>query len=272
MKSDHKPRKNSLAITDMFVSQMSDPAPGFCLAGYIERPSGYISDDHSHTFWQIIIVLGGTFVVKSGGASYDLSAGWVHILPPGEKHILRSGPEGYSQVGIDVDPDSPEGAALAGYFGSPAVFRSSDAERIASVIKDNVKSRVRASDALVAGCVKSAVWAFIAEKQRASIDPAAKKLSEWIDLHLSEHVTLEMISGEMFLSVPHLERICRKNYGCGIIALLNKRRFERASSYLLATQLTVGEIAEMAGFDEVSNFSAFFRRRAGVSPRDYRKR
>lgn len=272
MKSDHKSKKNAPAITEQYADIMSDPTPGFRLVGYIERPFGYVSDDHSHSFWQIIIVLGGTFVVESGGIQYVLSAGWIHILPPGRSHILKSGSEGYSQVGIDIDPTSPEGAVLTEYFSSPAVFRSSDAERLGCVIRDNIKSFVKASDVLVAECVKSVVWASVAERQRTSIAPTAKKLSEWIDLHLSEHVTLEMISGEMFLSVPHLERICRKNFGCGIIALINKRRFERASSYLLATQLTVGEIAEAVGFDEVSNFSAFFRRHAGVSPRSYRKR
>lgn len=272
MKSDHKSRKNASEITELHARIMSTPAPGFLLAGYIERPSEYVSEDHSHNFWQIIIVLGGTFIVESGGMSHILSAGWVHILPPGKSHILKSGPEGYSQVGIDIDSTSPEGVALTECFDSAAIFRSPDAERIGYVIKDNIKSCIKASDELVAGCVKSVVWASVAERQRTSIAPAARTLSEWIDLHLCERMTLERIAGEMFLSVPHLERICRKSYGCGVIALINKRRFERASSYLLATQLTVGEIAETVGFEEVSNFSAFFRRHAGVSPRNYRKR
>lgn len=251
---------------------MADPTEGCCLAGYIERSAEYISDDHSHDFWQIIIVLGGTFMVSFDGLKNNLSTGWVHILPPGKKHTLQSGPEGYSQIGIDIVPDSSAAKELEKNFGSPTVFRSSDAEWLGYVIRDNIRTRVSVSERLIGGCVQSVLTALIAEKERAAIDPAAKKLSEWIDIHLADHVTLEELSAEMFLSVPHLERICRKNYGCGVITLYNKRRFEKAASYLLGTRMTIGEIAELVGFDEVSNFSAFFRNRAGVSPRIYRKK
>lgn len=270
MKSDHYIKKNRYAIKKLVVLNISDPSPGFLLTGYIERSSEYISDDHSHDFWQIIIVTGGSLKVSFGTSRHELSAGWTHILKPGDKHILQSGPDGYSQVGIDVKPDSPFGKTLAECFSTSAVIRSTDAERLGQVIHDNIKSRVAASEKLIAGCVESAVWALTAEMQRSSIDPAARKISEYIDLHLSEHISLETVSGELFLSVPHLERICRKNYDCGIISLLNECRFERASSYLLATGMTVGEIAEMVGFDNLSNFSAFFKHRAGVSPRVYR--
>ena len=270
MKSDHDSGSGG---TPQFVRNIPDISNGCQLCGYIERGAEYLSDDHSHDFWQIIIVTSGRFSVSFDGDEHLLSAGWVHILPPGEKHILKSGSEGYSQIGIDIRADSDEGILLGKLFERPAVFRSSDAEWLGYTIRNNLRDSVEASEKVIACSVEALLHAITAECQRAAIDPVARKLSEWIDQHLSEKLTTSMISAGLFLSVPQLERICKKNYGCGIISLYNRRRFEKASAYLLSTRMTVGEIAELIGFDEVSNFSAFFSRHSGgISPMAYVRR
>lgn len=47
-------------------------------------------------------------------------------------------------------------------------------------------------------------------------------------------------------------------------------RLQRASRLLRETSRSVTEICFDAGFESLSSFSSLFRRRVGVSPRDFR--
>ncbi|MFT3859472.1 MAG: AraC family transcriptional regulator [Aquabacterium sp.] len=52
--------------------------------------------------------------------------------------------------------------------------------------------------------------------------------------------------------------------------VLNETRHKLAVSYLRSEQYSVGEIAFLLGFSEVSAFTRAFRRWTGASPREWR--
>jgi AraC-like DNA-binding protein len=54
--------------------------------------------------------------------------------------------------------------------------------------------------------------------------------------------------------------------------LLDEARFERAAQLLTDTDDKIGAIARDAGFESESAFAAFFRRRSGLSPTEWRAR
>ena len=54
------------------------------------------------------------------------------------------------------------------------------------------------------------------------------------------------------------------------IEYLNRCRLEKAEELLRATDLTVLEISEQAGFENHSYFIRIFKRQYGITPRKYR--
>ena len=84
-------------------------------------------------------------------------------------------------------------------------------------------------------------------------------------------LSLEDIAARVYLSKTHIIRIFRAEYGTTPINYLLERRIETAKSLLNASQMTVGEIAEMLQFNDSQHFSHCFKRRTGVSPTDYRR-
>jgi hypothetical protein len=68
--------------------------------GLISHESGFAMESHRHDFWQVIHVLAGTLEIDTGQGFASLSAGMIHLLPPGYYHALRS-PWGYSQVSLN---------------------------------------------------------------------------------------------------------------------------------------------------------------------------
>lgn len=80
---------------------------------------------------------------------------------------------------------------------------------------------------------------------------------------------LESVSG---LTVGRLNRLFVVAYGHTAYAYWENRRFERARLSLTLPQVRVKEVAAQFGFLQLSHFSAWFKRQAGISPRQYRQR
>ena len=51
---------------------------------------------------------------------------------------------------------------------------------------------------------------------------------------------------------------------------ITNKRIERAKEMLEKTSMTISEIAEQVSYEDSNYFSAFFKRRVGLAPREYR--
>ena len=79
------------------------------------------------------------------------------------------------------------------------------------------------------------------------------------------------ISRALGTSTSYLSRIFKESTGETIIRTINKKRIETAKAYLKETDLKVYEVADILGFENVTNFSRFFKKHTGVSPKDYKE-
>ncbi|MBH8571583.1 helix-turn-helix transcriptional regulator [Nostocaceae cyanobacterium CENA369] len=68
-----------------------------------------------------------------------------------------------------------------------------------------------------------------------------------------------------------LKRGFREMFGTTVCGYVQSLRLEQAQQLLLGTNLTIAEIASQVGYESISHFSYLFKRRFGVTPRDYRR-
>lgn len=73
------------------------------------------------------------------------------------------------------------------------------------------------------------------------------------------------------LTIGHLNRLCVQRYGFTVHALWEKQRIQYAKRALERPGSRVKEVASLLGFVQLSNFSAWFKRKGGVSPRSFQK-
>ena len=59
--------------------------------------------------------------------------------------------------------------------------------------------------------------------------------------------------------------------GCTLSEMIIDARLSYAKKLLKDYELTISEIAEKGGFVDISTFTKFFKRYAGVPPTEYRK-
>lgn len=89
--------------------------------------------------------------------------------------------------------------------------------------------------------------------------------------HHRWHSTSEYAS-ELHISSDHLNRTVKLLIGKGAKEYLQDRVMVEARRMLLFSELSAKEIGFALGFEEASNFSAFFSKHAGISPSAFRQK
>jgi AraC-like DNA-binding protein/mannose-6-phosphate isomerase-like protein (cupin superfamily) len=84
--------------------------------------------------------------------------------------------------------------------------------------------------------------------------------------------TLARAAREVGVSANHLNRLLRQQTGLTFRQLLIQRRIELAKTLLLNGDESCTEIALACGFGDSNYFARLFRRKAGISPTEFRRR
>ena len=85
-------------------------------------------------------------------------------------------------------------------------------------------------------------------------------------------VNLEMLAERYFYSKTHICRLFLKNTGKSFNNFLIDIKIGKACSMLETTDMTVGEITEILGYESVEYFYRLFKRKKGETPKEYREK
>lgn len=96
-------------------------------------------------------------------------------------------------------------------------------------------------------------------------------LSDYLDSHFSDKISLQSVSAFMNMSVPSFTRFVRKVTGMSFVDYLNSIRIGKACRLLIDREDTIACIAYDCGFYNLSNFNRVFKARKGLTPREFRE-
>jgi transcriptional regulator GlxA family with amidase domain len=91
----------------------------------------------------------------------------------------------------------------------------------------------------------------------------------YINAHLSEPLTVEILAAQVNLSSSAFSRRFRELTGRSPYQFVKETRLERARELLLERRLRVRDVAVAVGYASVSHFTKEFRARFGTTPREY---
>ena len=107
--------------------------------------------------------------------------------------------------------------------------------------------------------------------EEESVLPTAYLVArEYVKEHFREPITRDRVARAAGAHPNHLSRLFREHGDRTFTEYLTELRLQRAAELLRNPQMPVKEIVEESGFGHSSQFHRCFRRRYGVSPRDYR--
>jgi AraC-like DNA-binding protein len=93
---------------------------------------------------------------------------------------------------------------------------------------------------------------------------------DYIDSCFADKLSVERVARIACLSPYHFHRTFRLAFGETPMRRLQERRLRAACRLLAGTDRPVTDIVLDVGFDSLGTFSALFRRRFGMSPREFR--
>jgi len=97
------------------------------------------------------------------------------------------------------------------------------------------------------------------------------KAVDYIKRNYMNKITLEEVSGYVYLSPSYFSKIFKDEIGANFNAYLNRIRIEKSMSLLLNTNEGILQVCELVGFEDQSYFSKVFKRLTGVTPGRYRE-
>ena len=104
-----------------------------------------------------------------------------------------------------------------------------------------------------------------------TISRVPEMIKNYIDTHITEKITLEDISKNLYISKSHIERAFKKEYNQTPLAYCANQKIILAASMLVTTDYSLSQIAQRLGFTDVKYMSKTFKKVKGKTPMQYKK-
>ena len=133
------------------------------------------------------------------------------------------------------------------------------------------------SDILVINkIVELIIWFCRVSRQEELPEPSGaesdkSEIFRYIYAHLNENLTLKKLSRIFYLSESTISAYIRENMGFSFHDLVDEMRIGRASNYLLYTDLTLEEMADVLGYVDSSHMAKLFYARVNMKINEYRR-
>lgn len=95
---------------------------------------------------------------------------------------------------------------------------------------------------------------------------------DYIYEHLHERITVAILADTIGLNPSYLSTLFKKETGMAVSEYILDKRLETAETMLKYSDMSISEIASILSFSSQSHFTEAFKRRTGMTPREYRNR
>lgn len=249
---------------------------------YIEiGRSGNALLEHSHDFFELIIVIHGNGTHQINGESFQVMVGDIFLLTPQDKHsfIPVDGKIEFQWIDFIWSADYLD--IQDSFLLQNKKYRDTDIFSITNMVFDALQEfHHKESDYL--NIIKYQLYVIIKKMcrlaQQQNISYAQKRSQRIISRAISylnnnyhEPVSLKDVSDSLSISQAYLCKLFKKEMGVPVIHYLRNIRLNHAVQLLISTPMQVQEVSETVGFSDVKSFFVAFKNTYGVTPSEYRK-
>lgn len=97
------------------------------------------------------------------------------------------------------------------------------------------------------------------------------QITKYIDDNLSRNISVEELAEITHFHPNYFIKFFKKHLGTSPAHYINKKRMEKSKSLLRIKDITITQVSEVTGFNDVYHFSKAFKNYTGFSPTEFRK-
>lgn len=252
---------------------------------------GWSIDAHTHAgLHQVVLLFAGSVEVRLDEATRAIAAPAVIAIPANMVHSFEYQPNS-SGFMLTIADGQLDGTPLGGWLRSRLFVKSvtlslgagdSLAERLrllaAEIMSEQTAiqvARVATMDWLTRTLLvmiareSDRFHQFLPEYQGSDLFGDFRSA---VEAHYTDHWSVRRYAQQLHVSESSLNRLCRTVAGTTAFEVVNGRLEIEARRRLTYATVPVHRIAGDLGFSDPSYFARFFKRRTGMSPREFRKR
>lgn len=272
------------------------PAPTFIEGNFMTfKPGDRHPNRDDLPYFILMLVTDGTLYLAEDGVNYTIQAGEQFVLRPQHHHYswqpiqtatqyywLHFYVSGQWEQGPDPVSMQPAVTVPTLHYYTPIKTlhllkhtRYSNSEQLFRIVKQLFEE---SADSQSFGFWR-AQQLFIDLLQEIQVHPKEEsklvalsaKIQRYLRDNYHQKITNETLSKTMHFHPNYISRALKQTIGLTPAEFLSQYRMEEAEKRLVDSDLTISEIAENVGFQNVYYFSTSFKKYSGLSPMAYRQ-
>lgn len=244
-------------------------------------------DIHIHDSCEILLCVEGGQNFLINDKVYDVADGDMYVINQFEAHKITSDPgRNFRRYIMQVHPEflyahSTDKTDLSHCFyargkeiSNKIRLTENKKEKFISYIKrldeesafgDDIAKNLIALEILI---LVNSAFSSHTTSEKTSGSGAIKNAIEYINKNFSQHLSLETIAQNSYISVNQLCRLFNKYCGTTVAKYITSRRITEAKK-LLSSGKSVTDTAILCGFEDYANFIRVFKKHVGITPGKY---
>lgn len=233
--------------------------------------------------YQLLYIVSGQGEFRSASSpAAPVKAGTVVMLFPDEWHTYAPDPEtGWEEWWVGFRGENIDRRVAEGFFSPKTpLLHIGHSAGIVSCYQEIIRSAEeerKGFQQLVTGIVLHLLGSVLFKRDNLQYldNPIVEKINrarEMMRRHIGDNLPPEEIARRLNIGYTWFRRTFRAYVGIAPAQYLLQLRHNKARELLTTTDRTVSEIAAELGFENVSQFSAFFRQREKITATQYRSK
>ncbi len=260
---------------------------GICLLDHELRGNNQITIPHKHDFYLFFLIResSGTHTIDFTG--HKVADRQFHILLPEQVHHwdLSADTKGYQLMISKKVFQTFTGSLYFSpvlYFNHPVIsltdeafhvfeqeFQQLDLEMKRDTLHWNI---IHLRCKLIIELLARQLSEAFTDLEALKSNPVIVNYLNLADEFYKQEKTVAFYAGKLNITPNYLNILCKRHIKVSAIHVIQNRVILESKRLLQVSEMNIKEIAYTLGFDDLANFSNFFKSKTGLSPRDFRQK
>ncbi len=280
--------ENAAILLNQNVTYVDNKEVSILIHYWGAKPLHYNNKPHQHSFFELCYVFSGEGQYIDNGNKIYITKDQLFLSRPYVKHqILSNTGLDIIFVGFEVDRKNTS-REICDYFSqleNTDKFMINNAEpspvmkiwtSLMTLVNEPYFQFNESLNGLCTAFFMSLIEQFSNHKRKVSrkSNNIATYLVYQAKLYIHDNLhrplKLNDVASHIYISERHLSRVFQSELGQSFSSYVKKERVRKSGNLLTETDLTIKEIAEMTGFENVHYFSKVFSTEMGLPPGKFR--